>query len=171
MNTKYSSMAEFESAKASAWAEHHKKFDCEHEHKAVRVRTISNGSTQYVPQCLRCGKAVGNPLKKDSCTGIVTKPFDVALYECFEDDRQIAAEQVSQAFDRDAFIKPYDDYLSSDAWANMRRKVMNRAKDMCEGCGSNPATEVHHLTYAHVGHEFMFELLALCNSCHERIHE
>ncbi len=163
-------MAEFEAAKASAWAEHHKAFDCEHVNKSVRIRTISNGSLQYVPQCLHCGRAVGNPIKKESCIGLVTKPFDIALYDSFEEQRRVASDQIKQTFDRNAFIDPYDEYLESEAWANMRRKVMSRAKDLCEGCGSKVATEVHHLTYAHVGHEFMFELVALCHQCHERIH-
>jgi len=36
--------------------------------------------------------------------------------------------------------------------------------------GSEPATEVHHLTYQHVGHEFLFELVAICRECHTRWH-
>jgi hypothetical protein len=28
----------------------------------------------------------------------------------------------------------------------------------------------HHLAYKHVGHEFLFELAALCLECHARVH-
>jgi hypothetical protein len=29
---------------------------------------------------------------------------------------------------------------------------------------------VHHLTYAHVFNEFLFELMAVCDECHDRLH-
>jgi 5-methylcytosine-specific restriction endonuclease McrA len=42
---------------------------------------------------------------------------------------------------------------------------------MCEGCGDEKAQEVHHKTYKNVGDEFLFELVALCNTCHDRYHK
>ncbi len=65
----------------------------------------------------------------------------------------------------------YRDYLRSQEWALRRAKVLRRADHRCEGCGDNPAVEVHHLTYANVTREFLFELVALCADCHDRIHE
>lgn len=65
----------------------------------------------------------------------------------------------------------YADYLKSRRWADRREKVLRRAQFRCEGCGDQPATEVHHLTYEHVTQEFLFELIALCRGCHERLHE
>jgi hypothetical protein len=64
----------------------------------------------------------------------------------------------------------YRDYLKSQEWAVRRAKVMRRAGHICEGCGNKPATEVHHLTYDHVTEEFLFELVAVCGDCHERLH-
>ena len=32
-------------------------------------------------------------------------------------------------------------------------------------------TQCHHLTYENVGEEFLFELVALCSDCHERLHQ
>lgn len=64
----------------------------------------------------------------------------------------------------------YRDYLRSHEWALKRAKVMRRAGHVCEGCGDHPAVDVHHLTYEHVTQEFLFELVALCAGCHERIH-
>lgn len=29
----------------------------------------------------------------------------------------------------------------------------------------------HHLTYAHVTQEFLFELVAICGDCHARVHD
>ena len=33
-----------------------------------------------------------------------------------------------------------------------------------------PATQVHHLTYAHLGDELLFELISVCDDCRKRIH-
>jgi 5-methylcytosine-specific restriction endonuclease McrA len=64
----------------------------------------------------------------------------------------------------------YQSYLKSPLWLNLRNRVLARAQDQCEGCGRWPATEVHHLTYAHVGQEFLWELRAVCRDCHDRLH-
>jgi 5-methylcytosine-specific restriction endonuclease McrA len=65
----------------------------------------------------------------------------------------------------------YNAYLESDAWWQLRPRVFKRAGGMCEGCGRLPATQVHHLTYLHVTNEFLWELVAICDACHERVHE
>jgi hypothetical protein len=65
----------------------------------------------------------------------------------------------------------YDDYLRSPRWRTLRNKVLARPQGQCEGCLDAPAEQVHHLTYAHRGAEFAFELIALCRDCHERLHE
>lgn len=64
----------------------------------------------------------------------------------------------------------YAAYLDTFEWAERRDKVLARADGLCEGCGSAEATQVHHLTYAHVGYEFLFELTAICAACHGRLH-
>lgn len=64
----------------------------------------------------------------------------------------------------------YNDYLSSEEWKLRRSKVMTRCLGLCEGCLDNHASQVHHLTYEHVGEEFLFELVGLCASCHDRLH-
>jgi hypothetical protein len=76
---------------------------------------------------------------------------------------------------RDSRLDPewwswYDAYLDSPEWAAKRTRVMERAGRMCEGCGCYPAVQVHHLTYAHAGNEFLFELVAICLSCHAALH-
>ena len=64
----------------------------------------------------------------------------------------------------------YDAYLKTDEWLKLRRQVLNRAGQNCEGCGVKLPTEVHHLTNDHVGNEFLFELVAVCQDCHQRLH-
>jgi 5-methylcytosine-specific restriction endonuclease McrA len=64
----------------------------------------------------------------------------------------------------------YDAYLASPEWQARRRLVLKRANGMCEGCGLRPAAQVHHLTYQHVGAEFLWELRAVCLECHQALH-
>jgi 5-methylcytosine-specific restriction endonuclease McrA len=66
--------------------------------------------------------------------------------------------------------KSYADYLLTDKWKNLRRLALARDHNLCQGCREWPATQVHHLTYTHLGEEFLFELVSLCHFCHERIH-
>jgi 5-methylcytosine-specific restriction endonuclease McrA len=52
----------------------------------------------------------------------------------------------------------------------VRAKVIKRAGGICEGCLTCAATDVHHLTYRNLFAEFMFQLVALCRGCHDRVH-
>jgi 5-methylcytosine-specific restriction endonuclease McrA len=65
----------------------------------------------------------------------------------------------------------YNKYLQSDDWKAKRGKVLERCDGLCEGCREAPATQVHHLTYNHVGDELLYELVGICDACHERVHE
>lgn len=78
----------------------------------------------------------------------------------------------AERVERDAqWWRDYDAYLQSPEWAERRRRVLRRAGGICEGCLTNRATQVHHLTYARVRAEMLFDLVAICGDCHERIHE
>lgn len=64
----------------------------------------------------------------------------------------------------------YNAYLRSPQWREISQRVLNRAQRVCDGCGKEPATQAHHLTYENVGAEFLWELRAVCNACHDRYH-
>ena len=68
-----------------------------------------------------------------------------------------------------AWWRWYDEYLRSQSWQHKRRLVLLRAGGICEGCGQEPASEAHHLTYARVGKEMLFDLVAVCSRCHQQI--
>ena len=51
---------------------------CSHEKTQIRIRTYSNGSTHYVPQCLQCGGSAGNAIPKLSIDYIPV-PWDVTV--------------------------------------------------------------------------------------------
>ena len=69
------------------------------------------------------------------------------------------------------WLKAYDAYLKSPEWKRKSELVIKRAKQLCEGCLTRKAIQVHHLSYEHVGEEFLFELVAVCTVCHERLHQ
>jgi 5-methylcytosine-specific restriction endonuclease McrA len=78
-------------------------------------------------------------------------------------------EELEQAM-QEAFWTLYENHLSSIEWAKKRRGVLKRSNGVCEGCGESAPEHVHHLTYEHLGDEFLFELVAICAACHQRIH-
>lgn len=63
----------------------------------------------------------------------------------------------------------FQSYLESETWRVKRNAVLKRAGGRCEACAQNRATQVHHLTYVHVGNEPLFDLRAICDDCHERL--
>ncbi|MDE0683155.1 MAG: hypothetical protein OXI63_09595, partial [Candidatus Poribacteria bacterium] len=63
----------------------------------------------------------------------------------------------------------YHEYLKSDRWQRLRKSVLTRDNELCI-CGAK-ATEVHHKTYARVGHEIPSDLVSLCRSCHQNVHD
>lgn len=61
-------------------------------------------------------------------------------------------------------------YLKSKEWYNKRIKVLNRDKYVCQACLKNKATQVHHLTYERIYKEPLFDLVSVCDECHNSIH-
>ena len=167
-------MKQYTDQKVAAWHEHAEQFKCEHERSSLRRRVIKGGAVQYV-QCLRCGESRNQPLAKakalEACGGAEPPSFDDLLRDEWEQRRTEAAEAIKEKFSREAFFADYDPYLKSPAWAKRRSLVLKRTGGVCEGCGTRPSTQVHHLSYKHVGAEFLFELVGVCDECHERLHE
>jgi len=168
-------MKQYVNEKIAAWHEHAQQFNCEHDASALRRRVVKGGAIQYVHQCLRCGESRNQPIAKvkaiEACGGSEPPAFDDELREEWERRRSEAAKVIKERYSREAFFADYDPYLRSPAWAQRRRLVLKRAGGVCEGCGERPPTQVHHLTYEHVGTEFLFELAAVCDECHDRLHE
>jgi 5-methylcytosine-specific restriction endonuclease McrA len=69
------------------------------------------------------------------------------------------------------WFREHDLYLLTPLWRLKRKAVLDRCHYVCEGCGTQSAVEVHHLTYTHWKREFLFELVGLCAECHKRVHE
>ena len=157
---------------------------CEHHNAILTRRTYSNGVVHAIHQCLRCGESVGGSVARAKLPKPIDAllPWDENLRTQWRHQReahykrwrgQKEAEQQAQS---SQWWAQYNAYLNSPEWRAKRAAVMNRAGGLCEGCRDARATQVHHLTYTHAGHsfaggEFLWELVAVCDECHDRIHE
>jgi 5-methylcytosine-specific restriction endonuclease McrA len=153
---------------------HYRKFECVHPRSELRLRRVAGGASQVRRQCLRCGRSVGNAIRQDSDAQYPI--HDESLCTKFEseerhDKEQVLIRHLNIQKDREgSHQKRYDEYLKGLEWTSKREKVFARAGGLCEGCGQRPAEDVHHLTYRHIYNEFLFELVAVCRMCHDRIH-
>ncbi len=157
-----------------------------------RIRIFQNGATHYVTQCNICGFSFGQPypkkLFKDS-DGIKMfdeefekKYYEEAHKEMFERTKiQKKLGQLRKQLKADYFKSvlklPFDNfeiaygaYLNSSAWQIKRKQILGRDNYLCQFCKEEKATQVHHLSYDNLGNECEFELLSVCHSCHQIIH-
>jgi hypothetical protein len=144
--------------------------DCEHQDD-LRVRTFTNGTRHFVRQCGVCGRS-SIAISQKTLTAVEMRdapPFDETLQDRWWDAGRAERERLRH-HEQEEKSAAYAEYLRSPEWRVLRGLVISRAR-RCEGCGVEPPYEVHHLTYAHIGHEFLFELVALCSACHRRVHE
>lgn len=147
---------------------------CVHGQTELRLWTNKNGSKGAWQQCLWCGDRRGNAIGLG--TAAQPPPADDGLAERWraqvkERIDTITIKAIDKQLTSDAeFWEPYQQYLESEAWLQKRAFVLKRCGGVCEGCGSAPATQAHHMTYEHVYNEFLFELKGLCEPCHKRWH-
>lgn len=139
---------------------------------APRARRVANGTVQHRRQCLACGDAVGTSVARATAlqeTGRPPEPFDEIFFQEMRTAAKTARE-VALEKERDEWWAWYNLYLNSSEWRRRRNLVLRRANGICEGCLLPPAAHVHHKTYEHVGRELLFELVALCEDCHDLAH-
>lgn len=167
-----------------------KPWHCDHEQNELRRRDLPAGIVQVARQCLNCGAPVGKWLKHETVRNIANLPaWDRECSELWKArERQYMGEyreamaktagvaiyaersvELNQRSNR-KFWERYDEYLSSPQWRSRRAKVLERAGGICEGCREREATQVHHLNYQRIGREMLFDLVAVCEACHEGIH-
>ena len=173
------------------YEDHHKKYKCEHNVVEITKRTIAGGSVQFMRQCNRCGKPIGGAIKKEIAfkenIGQELKAFNQELYKDWEqnqnnefstifNDQKKEKEKIDQIFgveerrDKEKFFDVYNQHLKSEKWKATREKVLKRANYICEGCLEERATQVHHIDYKNVGDELLFQLVAICEKCHDKCH-
>ena len=148
----------------------------------VAERTTAVGLSVIRKQCINCALRIGQAVKRPPDADELPE-FDDAKHDAYKAARKAALSTVDQKYveiqlrrwkgkeDGDSYYRQaHSAYLESPAWKDRRRLVLERAQGLCEGCRKAGATEVHHLSYFHSGQELLFELVALCGDCHDRIH-
>lgn len=150
-------------------------YSCNCSEKKVRYKTSKVGTKIFYLQCTRCGDYTR--IAKDKVTSPnspLIQPLDEALRQNWwtnKSDYSTKLREQSQNQERQAWFDWYNKYLSSPEWKAKRAEVLRRARGVCEGCLNQEAVQVHHLTYKRVGNEMLFDLVAVCNDCHNAIHE
>lgn len=160
-----------------AWELTEHVFACQHPETEIRYLITANGVKQYRFQCLVCGQWASQTLKHADPRVVAMaeiKPYDREHYENYFEQRYDfytrAAEECRQDEQRQ-FWAEYSEYLQSPEWQTKRRIVLERDNYLCQACRRARATQVHHLTYKHKYREPLFELVAVCESCHDEITE
>lgn len=152
---------------------------CAHAQQELRRREDAIGRPRYVRQCLDCGETLGTSIAAAVALsgGFSPAPFNEELVErCRAETRAFyeakrANWQGRQEAKSRAWWERYNAYLASPEWRVKRAQALKRDGGVCQGCHRRPATQVHHLSYAHVGNELLFELVSICDDCHGRAHE
>lgn len=134
-----------------------------------------HGPKQLRYQCDACGRLLPGAVAQKNATCDTPQLDEASLRRWIENDRGYMAKRLDERFQQRRELSAegrerHQEYLQSNAWADRRALVMDRAGGLCEGCRSAKATQVHHLSYAHQGNEFLWELVAVCRPCHERFH-
>lgn len=170
------SWADVKAGIAAKYAQHTQiieTVECPHEQTEFRRLPIANGRWQLRKQCQDCGELIGGAVKRETVKDCASLPLvDENLRNARDrqwQERRDYREQC-EAESHEAFWRYYADYITSAEWQQKRSLVLRRAKGICEGCGLKSPEHVHHQTYEHLGDEFLFELVAICRECHQKIH-
>lgn len=67
-------------------------------------------------------------------------------------------------------MTPYEKYLKSDHWKQLRERAVTKANRKCELCRYPNNIEVHHLMYRRLYDVTLDDLITLCAACHSRAH-
>ncbi len=127
-------------------------------------------------QCANCGGCMNmtKPLGLKHSGNLAKGEFSVDRLKEWKANK---AEEQIQIFIYDRCIKEsklpfqqYQAYLQSEHWSNLRLKVLERDKWLCQSCMQKKATEVHHFSYENLWNERLDELISYCRSCHEQTH-
>jgi hypothetical protein len=154
------------------------KDSCKHPNKRTVRRIISGGNIIIQDECVECLTLCGSSQRRKP--GWEKLPLHDAKtrsrYERAEEQLKEDAvlyharkQQIASA----KFQYEYEEYRKGAVWKRARDAVMQRDKFTCQGCGANPATEVHHKSYhayRHAKRELLFDLVALCRDCHKLCH-
>ena len=67
---------------------------------------------------------------------------------------------------------PYQDYLKTEHWKILRRRLIKKSRGVCAICGvkCKRIMQLHHKTYVRLGEERPSDMMVLCPNCHRKVH-
>ena len=150
-------------------------YRCIHLRKEHRYYLMSDGRKSYHNQCLDCGfKDVA--IKKSSISKFfidTLKPIDQDLIQKHNSEILKMSRELAEKAKKDQYSdwsERYQEYLKSPEWIAKKAQVIERDKNICQGCLKNKPYTAHHLKYYPNFDEPLFYLVAICKECHDKIH-
>lgn len=140
-----------------------------HNNAELRQRLNHAGAVTIGWQCLECGCWKAVKRSAVSAPGSLP-PFDPGIATRMQEARRLLWEEEKTEKIR-GWWERYDRYLKSERWKKKRVAVLARDGKVCRACLVREASQAHHLSYEHVGDEPLFDLVAVCSECHDRITE
>lgn len=149
----------------------------------IRRQAVAGGVIQVVKQCPVCFQRVGGCISKETLHRLGLNPSEIPFFDeaklvakLEEEERErhsaILRKREQDAREISQFWNTYDAYLQTPEWANRRARVLLRDNHTCQaglpGCTTR-ASQAHHRSYRHLRNEPLFELVAVCQSCHQKI--
>lgn len=128
-------------------------------------------------QCLNCGGCIDRtkPLSYKKYSEEIRLEFSHYNYDNWHEERKNENrnlwESVNERNSETSKFAKYSNYIQSNEWKIIRKKVLIRDNNLCQVCKKNSAEEVHHLTYDNLFREELEDLLSVCKTCHKEIHK
>lgn len=75
--------------------------------------------------------------------------------------------------ERARWWQQYHAYIESPRWKKTKERIMRERGVSCERCGVSGSVvkvQLHHVSYANMGHERDEDLKLLCGPCHQLMH-
>jgi len=142
-----------------------------------------NGGRHQRKACLRCKEISTKSVPKDANF----KTYQYCSYHNWQKLKQQKEQlsdrlrlELNQSLDlirekldeknKKEFHEKHSYHIKTDKWRMLRKQIIERENNICQGCRKAPIQEIHHDTYVHLENEFLFQLIGLCHNCHSRFH-
>lgn len=133
------------------------------------ARFTQFGLDQFAGTCDRAKVYAFEP-NREKIDRVMREASRLFYQKLFEIDRQWSLYRPRLIISQHDKRYRYDQYLRSQQWDLIRRKVRSKYKDTCQECFKSGKVEIHHKTYERIGAEHIDDLIALCRTCHKALH-
>ena len=108
-----------------------------------------------------------NSISSKSKTYYEARESDIFKYK----ERKNEKKYIDNFFNKELLFNNKQEYLKSEHWLETRMVILFTDNNTCQQCGSEENLHVHHITYKNIGAEQAQDLVTVCSSCHQAIHD